>query len=296
MPIYSEYRTKVVYHLVPTSNHNTLLSLHSMLLLFIILFLHQTTTSINFTVKGFRCLSSCSYIKPQLQLELKNTQFVVYHLVPTSNHNYRMMFPNTRHVVYHLVPTSNHNRKTLPEFYKIVVYHLVPTSNHNLAQTLASLHKVVYHLVPTSNHNSSPTLAYGNLLFIILFLHQTTTSNKTDMFGYGLFIILFLHQTTTYRPYPYPAAVVYHLVPTSNHNYFPNRLVAKGVVYHLVPTSNHNNPTELSMLEKLFIILFLHQTTTYSYKSAGNQQDTSFWASKKWPCRTIPTANILKKF
>ena len=44
MPIYSEYRTKVVYHLVPTSNHNKE---------------HGVIIGI----------------------------FVVYHLVPTSNHN-----------------------------------------------------------------------------------------------------------------------------------------------------------------------------------------------------------------
>ena len=34
------------------------------------------------------------------------------------------------------------------------------------------------------------------------------------------------------------------------------------VVYHLVPTSNHNRKTEISNNYKLFIILFLHQTTT----------------------------------
>ena len=48
------------------------------------------------------------------------------------------------------------------------------------------------------------------------------------------------------------------------------------VVYHLVPTSNHNTSLSVGVETSLFIILFLHQTTTYSYKSAGNQQDTSF--------------------
>ena len=36
------------------------------LLLFIILFLHQTTTKYGWTTQGIGCLSSCSYIKPQL--------------------------------------------------------------------------------------------------------------------------------------------------------------------------------------------------------------------------------------
>ena len=34
---------------------------------------------------------------------------VVYHLVPTSNHNLEVDCKAIRHVVYHLVPTSNHN-------------------------------------------------------------------------------------------------------------------------------------------------------------------------------------------
>ena len=33
------------------------------------------------------CLSSCSYIKPQRSLQISSFHYVVYHLVPTSNHN-----------------------------------------------------------------------------------------------------------------------------------------------------------------------------------------------------------------
>ena len=87
LPIYSEYRTKVVYHLVPTSNHNQQMYSVSRNMLFIILFLHQTTTCSRSTSKfsmlfiilflhqtttatqqndwNLGCLSSCSYIKPQ---------------------------------------------------------------------------------------------------------------------------------------------------------------------------------------------------------------------------------------
>ena len=81
---------------------------------------------------------------------------VVYHLVPTSNHNYPGVFMTSQMVVYHLVPTSNHN---LPLFHLLglpVVYHLVPTSNHNVFLFSFSTKK----------------------LFIILFLHQTTTYSR----------------------------------------------------------------------------------------------------------------------
>ena len=55
----------VVYHLVPTSNHNAPTALLNRSMLFIILFLHQTTTFCSVFVPPFCCLSSCSYIKPQ---------------------------------------------------------------------------------------------------------------------------------------------------------------------------------------------------------------------------------------
>ena len=58
-------RRPVVYHLVPTSNHNAWRVSFAERLLFIILFLHQTTTYVIFCFTNPSCLSSCSYIKPQ---------------------------------------------------------------------------------------------------------------------------------------------------------------------------------------------------------------------------------------
>ena len=78
---------RVVYHLVPTSNHNRQSRKKPAHRLFIILFLHQTTTKDAGTINAPRCLSSCSYIKPQPYNGPTHRTFVVYHLVPTSNHN-----------------------------------------------------------------------------------------------------------------------------------------------------------------------------------------------------------------
>ena len=65
---------------------------------------------------------------------------------------------------------------------------------------------------------------------------------------------------------PIYSEVVYHLVPTSNHNRYRRYRIQKRVVYHLVPTSNHNDPELDKMDGGLFIILFLHQTTTENIK------------------------------
>ena len=130
---------------------------------------------------------------------------------------------------------------------------------------------VVYHLVPTSNHNRDILDEVTQKLFIILFLHQTTTQFVFRMRFHLLFIILFLHQTTTS-----PTFTRKRLCCLSSCSYIkPQRpflvLLTILVVYHLVPTSNHNPSSSLRTSLLLFIILFLHQTTTYSYKSAGNQ-------------------------
>ena len=127
------------------------------------------------------------------------------------------------------------------------------------------------------------------LLFIILFLHQTTTVLGCRYAHCSLFIILFLHQTTTclrfsivpvsclsscsyIKPqlnevFGFMPIVVYHLVPTSNHNMKTDVTMFGIVVYHLVPTSNHNLKAIMLLTFLLFIILFLHQTTTAEYGS-----------------------------
>ena len=59
--------------------------------------------------------------------------------------------------------------------------------------------------------------------------------------------------------------VVYRTIPTSNHN--PRSLDRNKavVVYHTIPTSNHNRTVQVLLPYTLYIILFLHQTTTWRH-------------------------------
>ena len=63
----------VVYLLIPTSNHNVLVWIDTILKLYIFWFLHQTTTHLLLYFIHTRCISFDSYIKPQLFLPLKET-------------------------------------------------------------------------------------------------------------------------------------------------------------------------------------------------------------------------------
>ena len=208
------------------------------------------------------CLSSCSYIKPQLRWWTLAVLLVVYHLVPTSNHNTRQPHTAIAVVVYHLVPTSNHNRifLNLISIMLFIILFLHQTTTGELSFPSVFRLFIILFLHQTTTSQDLPIDFW--LLFIILFLHQTTTGMKMTLRASWLFIILFLHQTTTGRYCP-----IDHLSCLSSCSYIKPQHVLRWcnlliVVYHLVPTSNHNYQRMFPSSVGLFIILFLHQTTT----------------------------------
>ena len=145
---------EVVYRTIPTSNHNAWHEILISIVLYIVLFLHQTTTRVSITLATLCCISyysyikpqpviflhevsdSCisyySYIKPQLEWMMLRDRSVVYRTIPTSNHNDSTTAPSQQTVVYRTIPTSNHNCGTISLPPPFVVYRTIPTSNHNL--------------------------------------------------------------------------------------------------------------------------------------------------------------------
>ena len=105
----SPLRLLVVYRTIPTSNHNCEIVCVLDSELYIVLFLHQTTTSASAHRIVRCCISYYSYIKPQLMALLGFFFCVVYRTIPTSNHNPRSVDRKSGVVVYRTIPTSNHN-------------------------------------------------------------------------------------------------------------------------------------------------------------------------------------------
>ena len=144
-------------------------------MLYIVRFLHQTTTRYADYKKDMRCISFVSYIKPQLRLAICQPFSVVYRSFPTSNHNHDVLLGKDICVVYRSFPTSNHNglqliiqikklyivrflHQTTTNHYELhfapgVVYRSFPTSNHNSKKSTVEPYQVVYRSFPTSNHN-----------------------------------------------------------------------------------------------------------------------------------------------
>ena len=121
-------------------------------------------------------------------------------------------------------------------------------------------------------------------LYIVRFLHQTTT-----ILLVGLLVLRCISSVSYIKPQPQvmfivttkscissvsyikpqlyaqPESVhyvVYRPFPTSNHNLAGSRPAAARVVYRPFPTSNHNSWDEDDLADELYIVRFLHQTTT----------------------------------
>ena len=136
-------------------------------------------------------------------------------------------------------------------------------------------------------------------LYIFWFLHQTTTGKSINSRRAELYIFWFLHQTTTllvsglhfpgcisFDSYIKPQllvsklhkiAVVYLLIPTSNHNITQTDMFWRSVVYLLIPTSNHNHKNVEKADKPLYIFWFLHQTTTLDAHNRGTSKLYIFW-------------------
>ena len=182
---------------------------------------------------------------------------------PTSNHNLYGFWKNHELVVYRNIPTSNHNvnSKCIVPF--LVVYCTIPTSNHNWDYEHWKLIKVVYRTIPTSNHNSVTNFLLRLTLYIVLFLHQTTTLCCPTKLWLELYIVLFLHQTTTRLRTASTAWCCISYYSYIKPQQYPCLELSCFVVYRTIPTSNHNCAAMRWLSLRLYIVLFLHQTTTW---------------------------------
>ena len=74
------------------------------------------------------------------------------------------------------------------------------------------------------------------------------------------------------------APVVYRTIPTSNHNCQPLHRNRHWVVYRTIPTSNHNFVLIRAFALVLYIVLFLHQTTTPNEHYRINPRCISYYS------------------
>ena len=184
-------------------------------------------------------------------------------------------------VVYRTIPTSNHNscvRATSCAGRCISYYSYIKPQ---LATKAMYAKQVVYRTIPTSNHNKNPIVGSYKVLYIVLFLHQTTTQTSRPIGRMLLYIVLFLHQTTTVSRIVFISfsCISYYSYIKPQHDTYQPYIMR--VVYRTIPTSNHNLKKYIECPLRLYIVLFLHQTTTYNGDIADNQHVTITFINKK---------------
>ena len=230
----------VVYRTIPTSNHNTWMSVWDFGKLYIVLFLHQTTTVRSDRKELSSCISYYSYIKPQPIILRNQLLYVVYRTIPTSNHNHlvTILLLIWLYIVLFLHQTTTRlstgcNCSTL-----YIVLFLHQTTTRKTTPKFTPWLYIVLFLHQTTTE--TPFLQLMGLLYIVLFLHQTTTPRTTSNIPAQLYIVLFLHQTTTdYLTQPTNVRCISYYSYIKPQRRPPSRRL-QCVVYRTIPTSNHN--------------------------------------------------------
>ena len=171
----TEARQRAVYLSFPTSNHNRLFLFSFSFMLYICLFLHQTTTLVSHCM-----LSSLLYIC--LFLHQTTTIGVIY------------WKPGRLYICLFLHQTTTLILTLIILKSCISVFSYIKPQQRSFYR---SDPQAVYLSFPTSNHNPFGKRYNRSLLYICLFLHQTTTYIMYTIDKKVLYICLFLHQTTT---------------------------------------------------------------------------------------------------
>ena len=209
-----------------------------------------------------RCILFHFYIKPQHTKKIVDTALrcILFHFYIKPQHLHSRF--DLVNVVSYSISTSNHNMlDNLRESPKVVSYS-ISTSNHNASIKNLLGQIVVSYSISTSNHNIASQENQCVRLYLIPFLHQTTTSCWCSFVCWWLYLIPFLHQTTTKLVVLVisPGCILFHfyIKPQQVDPAILNPIV----VSYSISTSNHNPQPWSTVTQPLYLIPFLHQTTT----------------------------------
>ena len=274
--------------------------------LYLIPFLHQTTTYCPPLRNHCSCILFHFYIKPQRTARHCGTIVVVSYSISTSNHNDIVVHVGMNGVVSYSISTSNHNDGSkLLVFVRVVSYSIstsnhngvasqlkgeevvsysISTSNHNSIKSLITLRAVVSYSISTSNHNAVAAVVTICVLYLIPFLHQTTTVcvGAMAVFCCILFHFYIKPQLAEEEYATAVGCILFHfyIKPQLScsiflfvlccilfHFYIKPQLVLVllvilSVVSYSISTSNHNLDARSMDIKELYLIPFLHQTTT----------------------------------
>ena len=142
------------------------------------------------------------------------------------------------------------------------VYPYIPTSNRNSMMSSTLTAEAVYPYIPTSNRNHHGHWNSALVLYILIFLHQTATVMPAlcnTSCCISLYSYIKPQQPAVGTPTAKGCISLYSYIKPQLWRYRPYRDYA---VYPYIPTSNRNHHVLKRTLLWLYILIFLHQTTT----------------------------------
>ena len=255
---------RVVYHPFPTSNHNLDGDGARFVVLYIILFLHQTTTieiwqyqDITLYIILFLHQTTTASFASMRSRWL----YIILFLHQTTTWRMERVWTGQLYIILFLHQTTTFLDNSFNSFKLYIILFLhqtttVPAPTPCAARCISSFSYIKPQLecfagcwwlrCISSFSYIKPQQLFVNHFFGRVVYHPFPTSNHNNEEASSLVV-----------------DVVYHPFPTSNHNLGLLRDGCEAVVYHPFPTSNHNTCVGLLVHLMLYIILFLHQTTTY---------------------------------
>ena len=189
-----------------------------------------------------RCILFHFYIKPQLNGRINTCTFccILFHFYIKPQQKVWKTFPDLRCILFH--------------------FYIKPQRDENFNEFIG----VVSYSISTSNHNSKSFPLFLFRLYLIPFLHQTTTGS--------LFLLLFTSCILFHfyiKPQRFSAlfgltdgCILFHFYIKPQQSKSNNYQVY--VVSYSISTSNHNLFVRMDLDRVLYLIPFLHQTTTTS--------------------------------
>ena len=212
-------RKVVVYYPISTSNHNMISVNRAAHMLYIILFLHQTTTT-NYTNHESEKLYIILFLhqtttRPHHENN-RDALYIILFLHQTTTATQSFSKYRSLYIILFLHQTTTtasdgfHNSRCILSYFYIkpqraadelplpgVVYYPISTSNHNVPPLYQYVAAVVYYPISTSNHN--PFTLRPTLIFVVYY--PISTSNHNDIVAHACGL-----------------RVVYYPISTSNHN------------------------------------------------------------------------------
>ena len=187
-------------------------------MLYLIPFLHQTTTGYLLCCFFYRCILFHFYIKPQLRamFPARISSCILFHFYIKPQHSRLGSYEAKGCILFHFYIKPQPCSVVYFGPPSCILFHFYIKPQHLFQKVFFD--NVVSYSISTSNHNFEQGAPSILTLYLIPFLHQTTTALKTFLFPSSCILFHFY-----IKPQPVPNRGKRHLVvsysiSTSNHN------------------------------------------------------------------------------